>query len=34
MQVGFVDGCDTPNQPMIDAARRIGNRLYEIRLKR
>ena len=30
-QIGFVDICDTPYQEIVDASRRIGNRLYELR---
>ena len=32
-QIGFVDICDTPYQEIIDASRRIGDRLYELRLQ-
>ena len=30
-QIGFVDICDTPYRTIIDAARRIGHSMYEIR---
>ncbi|TWT49382.1 hypothetical protein Pla22_45780 [Rubripirellula amarantea] len=30
-QVGFVDNCDTPYQETIEAAREIGNEIYEVR---
>ena len=30
-QIGFVDICDTPYPEIVDASRRIGRRLYEIR---
>jgi hypothetical protein len=32
-QIGFVDICDTPYQEIINASRRIGQRLYELRLE-
>ncbi len=32
-QIGFVDICDTPYQEIISASRRIGRRLYELRLQ-
>ena len=30
-QIGFVDICDTPYQEIIDASRRIGEKMYEYR---
>ena len=30
-QIGFVDICDTPYQETVDAARRIGYQMYEVR---
>ena len=30
-QIGFVDICDTPYPEIIDAARRIGDRMYQLR---
>ena len=30
-QIGFVDICDTPYQEIVDASRRIGNRMYGLR---
>lgn len=32
-QIGFVDICDTPYQEIVNASRRIGRRLYELRLQ-
>ena len=32
-QIGFVDICDTPYREIVNAARRVGHRLYELRLE-
>lgn len=33
-EMGFVDICDTPYPKLVSAARQVGNRLYEDRLKK
>jgi len=33
-QIGFLDVCDTPYQETIDACREVGEKMYELRIKK